>query len=97
MTRNYKDEYNHSRREALEMAKRYGTSCGIELCLSFTKYGRKVFKDMNRKLYEDAELDRRLGVISEEEYKLEIDTSKRNRRTASESGKRANSLSNSSQ
>ena len=74
MKRNYKDEYNHSRREALEMAKRYGTSSGIELYLSFTKYGKKVFKDMNRKLYEDAELDRKLGVISEEEYKLEIDT-----------------------
>ena len=74
MRRNYKNEYNHSHREALEMAKRYRTSCGIELCLSFTKYGREVFKDMNRKLYEDAELDRRLGVISEEEYKLEIDT-----------------------
>ena len=29
---------------------------------------------MNRKLYEDVELDRKLGVISEEEYKLEIDT-----------------------
>ena len=41
---------------------------------SFTKYGKKVFKDMNRKLYEDAELDRELGVISEEEYKIEIDT-----------------------
>lgn len=74
MKRNYKDEYNHSRRVALEMAKRYGTSSGIELYLSFMKYGKKVFKDMNRKLYEDAELDRKLGVISEEEYKLEIDT-----------------------
>jgi hypothetical protein len=74
MRRSYKDEYNHSRREALEMAKRYGTSSGIELCLSFTKYGKKVFENMNRKLYEDAELDRQLGVISEEEYKLEIDT-----------------------
>lgn len=29
---------------------------------------------MNRRLYEDAELDRELGVISEDEYKLEIDT-----------------------
>lgn len=73
MKRNYKNEYNHSRREALDMAKRYGTSCGIELYLSFTKYGKKVFQNMNRKLYEDAELDRELGVISEEEYKLEID------------------------
>lgn len=55
MSRNYKDEYNHSRREALEMAKRYGTSNGIELYLPFTKYGKKVFQNMNRKLYEDAE------------------------------------------
>ena len=54
MKRNYKDEYNHSRREALEMAKRYGTSSGIELYLSFTKYGKKFFKDMNKRLYEDA-------------------------------------------
>ena len=73
MKRNYKNEYNHSRSEALEMAKRYGTSNGIELYLSFTKYGKKVFQSMNRKLYEDAELDHELGVISEEEYKLEID------------------------
>lgn len=29
---------------------------------------------MNRKSYKDAKLDRELGVISEEEYKLEIDT-----------------------
>lgn len=55
MSRNYKDKYNHSRREALEMAKRYGTSNGIELYLPFTKYGKKVFQNMNRKLYEDAE------------------------------------------
>lgn len=55
MSRNYKDEYNHSRREALEMAKRYGTSNGIKLYLSFTKYRKKVFQNMNRKLYEDAE------------------------------------------
>ena len=74
MKRNYKTEYNHFYKEALEMAKRYGTSSGIELYLSFTKYGKKVFKDMNRKLYEDAELNRELGVISEEEYKIEIDT-----------------------
>lgn len=73
MKRNYKNEYNHSRREAFDMAKRYGTSSGIELYLSFTKYGKKVFKNMNKKLYEDAVLDRKLGVISEEEYKLEID------------------------
>ncbi len=29
MRRNYKNEYNHSRMEALEMAKRYGTSSGL--------------------------------------------------------------------
>lgn len=40
MKRNYKNEYNHSRREALEMAERYGTSSGIGLYLSFTKYGK---------------------------------------------------------
>ncbi len=74
MRRNYKDEYNHSHREAKEMAKRYGTSCGLMIYLSFTKYGKEVFKKMNSKLYEDAELDRKLDVISEEEYKLEIDT-----------------------
>ena len=31
MKRNYKTEYNHFYKEALEMAKRYGTSSGIEL------------------------------------------------------------------
>ncbi len=74
MRRNYKNEYNHSRREALEMAKRYGTSSGLMIYLSFTRYGREIFKKMNNKLYEDAELDHELGVISEEEYRLEIDT-----------------------
>ena len=73
MRRNYKKEYENSRRKALEMAKRYGTASGIELYLSFTKYGKKVFKEMNKKLYEDAEFDYKLGVISKEEYKLEID------------------------
>ncbi len=74
MRRNYKNEYNDSRMEALDMAKKYGTASGIELCLSFTRYGKKVFKNMNKKLYEDAEINRKLGVITEEEYKLEIDT-----------------------
>ena len=31
MKRNYKDEYNHSYREALEMTKRYEKASGIEL------------------------------------------------------------------
>lgn len=74
MRRNYKNEYNRSRMEALEMAKRYGASSGLMIYLSFTRYGREIFKKMNNKLYEDAELDHELGVISEEEYKLEIDT-----------------------
>lgn len=44
MIRNYKDEYKRSYREALEMAERYGTSSGIELYLSFTKYGKRSSK-----------------------------------------------------
>lgn len=55
------------------MAKRYETANGIELYLSFTKYGREVFKKMNNKEYEDAVLDYELGVIGKDEYKILID------------------------
>lgn len=72
--RRWKDEYKIAQRQAREMARIYGTSSDIIVHLSLTSYGRKQFMSMNRRLYEDAELDRELGVISEDEYKLEIDT-----------------------
>ena len=73
MKRNYKKEYIHSRAQALEIAEKYGTAIGIELYLSFSKYGKRVFQDMNKKLYEDAVLDYELGVIDKDEYKILID------------------------
>lgn len=73
MKRNYKDEYRHSYMEALRAAEEYKTSKDIVIYLSLTKYGKKVFNEMNRKTYEDLQLDFELGVISNEEYKLNID------------------------
>lgn len=72
MKRNYKDEYRHSYNEALRAAIVYKSSKYIVIYLSLTKYGKKVFNEMNRKTYEDLQLDFNLGVISEEEYKLNM-------------------------
>lgn len=72
--RRWEDEYKIAKRQAREMAERYGTSSDIIVHLSLTSYGRKQFISMNRRLYEDARLDLELGVIDIKEYRLEIDT-----------------------
>lgn len=73
MKRNYRKEYISAKAQAVEMARMYTTSNGICLYLSFTRYGKNVFKRLNSKLYEDAMLDYELGVICESERKTLLD------------------------
>ena len=72
MKRDYNAEYRAEARQAMEIAVQHQTSEGYSLYLCFTKYGRKIFQQNNKKKYEDAQLDYELGILSEEDYKLEI-------------------------
>lgn len=74
MKRNYKKEYDEKRIEAKRIVKEYGTYENFALYLTLTKYGAKVFRDLNKRLYKDTEIDLELGIISEEEAKIDFDT-----------------------
>lgn len=72
MTRNFKEEYKKQYRNAVVAIKEHGTHENIMLNFSLTKHGKQVFKKMNEQILSDAELDYKLGVLNEEEYKIEI-------------------------
>lgn len=69
MIRDYKNEYDTIRRAAIDIVKTADDPENHILHLSFRSYGKSVFEKENKKLLEDAELDKELGVISETEYK----------------------------
>lgn len=70
MIRNYKEEYNNARRIAKDVVKTADNPQDITLYLSFTKYGKSIYKKMNKQLHEDTLLDYELGVIDESEMKI---------------------------
>ena len=74
MRRDYKKEYEEKRTEAQWIAKKYGAREDFALYLSLTRYGAKIFRELNKKLYKDTESDLAHGTISETEAKINFDT-----------------------
>lgn len=74
MSRNWKEEFNITRRNALNIVRTADDPKLHTLYLSFTTYGKRKYEQMNFELLDNAKLDLQLGVITQAEYK-EIEAS----------------------
>ena len=68
MIRDYKEEYNTHRRNALSIVKTADNPEAHVLYMSFTKYGKSILKKENKKFLDDAKLDCEFGILSDKEY-----------------------------
>lgn len=68
MIRNYKEEYKTFRRIAQDIVKTADAPENSILYMSFTRHGKAVIKEENKKFLADADIDYELGILSAQEY-----------------------------
>ncbi len=68
MIRNYEEEYKVLFRNAMDIVKTADDPENFILYLTFTNYGKNIFKKENEKLLDDAELDYKFGLLDKNEY-----------------------------
>lgn len=71
MRKNYKSEFNRLVLIAFDFIDVYGYSENRAIAISFTKYGKDKLNNYNQKFLSESTIDFELGVISEEEFKVE--------------------------